>query len=150
VHRQFCNLHKLSNTQFSSWHEAQDECCAYGAWAASFSSVEEMQCLAMSNQGMRFDGKIFCNFFHPNKIVANGHMWTSGTNQGLFSEPNFGWCSNGYLVPDNMWTSFEGPYDPWAKRCVTLRLIKGSPMDFKLENKPCGAKLNGVLCRIPG
>jgi len=44
--------------QFSSWQAAQDECCAYGAWAASFSSVEEMQCLALANQGMKFDGKI--------------------------------------------------------------------------------------------
>jgi hypothetical protein len=150
------NICLLSNTQFGSWQEAQDECCAYGAWAASFSSLEEMQCFTMSNKGMRFDHKInirlannflFCLAL---KIVANGHMWTSGTNQGVFSEANFGWCSNGYLVPDdNMWVSYEGPYDPWAKRCVTIRLVKDSPMDSKLENAPCGAKLNGVLCRIP-
>lgn len=83
------------------------------------------------------------------KKVANGHMWTSGTNQGVFSEANFGWCSTGYLVPDNMWVSYEGPYDPWARRCVTIRLIKGSPMDSRLENAPCGVKLNSVVCRIP-
>ncbi|XP_059490270.1 uncharacterized protein LOC132205314 [Neocloeon triangulifer] len=128
-----CNSVYFYLKSFITWSAAITECCKYGFSLLSVENYEEHLCLVN---------------FNNSTLNAEGTFWTSGTNQGVLSENNYGYCSNSQLIDQSpsFWKSGQ-PNSPWLERCLSFDLRKASLGANGLSDQLCTNKLYPI-CKL--
>jgi hypothetical protein len=111
------NIHINDPLQFqTSLKQAMSDCCEHGFRLLSINSLKEAECFSKvlystkSGGCQESDIKTFesgTQLFSA-ATFALEDFWTSATNEGAYSDFNYGWCGDGKLFNTN-----DLPWDPW-------------------------------------
>ncbi|XP_059470853.1 uncharacterized protein LOC132193915 [Neocloeon triangulifer] len=121
-----CSKQYFISAAVKTRDEAMAECCKYGLQLLSIDTQQELQCIVDMNNA---------------KSKKSARFWTSGSNMGILSVSNHGWCTTKNLIYNKtLWESSQ-PDNPYTERCISFNVAVGAAALYRIHDTACSTTL---------